>query len=134
MVRELLTKYDGKVRLIWKDFPLPDHPHAVPAAVAARCAAEQGGFWEYHDVLFANQQALTPADLRRHAATARLDLAKFEDCIATGKHQEALEAVVDEAPEHLIGVTPTFLVNGRVVEGAVPLYEISAIIDQELGN
>ena len=102
--------------------------------MAARCAAEQGRFWEYHDVLFENQQALTAADLRRHARTAGVDVTAFDACIGTGKHQEALAAVVADAQEHLVEVTPTFLVNGRVVEGAVPLYEIAAIIEEELSN
>ena len=74
MIREMLAKYEGKVKLVWKDFPLPNHEYAVPAAVAARCAQEQGKFWEYHDVLFANQQALTSPDLRRHAQNRRTRL------------------------------------------------------------
>jgi protein-disulfide isomerase len=134
MIREMLAKYEGKVKLVWKDFPLPNHEYAVPAAAAARCAHEQGRFWQYHDVLFANQQALTSTDLRRHARTVGLDLAKFDGCVSEGKHQEALAAVLDNADSHLVEATPTFLVNGRIVQGAVPLYELVAIIEQELGN
>ena len=134
MIRELLAKYDGKVRLVWKDFPLPNHQHAVAAAIAARCAGEQGRFWEYHDVLFENQGALLPADLRRHARTAGVDVAKFDACLQTGKHREAIGQVLDSTSEHLVEVTPTFLINGRVVQGAVPLYDMVAIVEQELGN
>ncbi len=134
MVRELLAKYEGKIKLVWKDFPLPNHEYAVPAAAAARCAQEQGKFWEYHDVLFANQQALSSTDLRRHAQTIGLDLATFDGCVSAGRHQEALAAVLDSSGSHLVEATPTFLVNGRIVQGAVPLYELGAIIDQELEN
>jgi protein-disulfide isomerase len=134
MIRELLVKYDGKVKLVWKDFPLPNHQFAVPAALAARCAQDQGKFWEYHDVLFANQQALTNADLRRHAATVGLDLGAFDGCVGSGRHRDSLAAVLDGADTHLVEATPTFLVNGRVVQGAVPLYELAAVIDEELGN
>jgi protein-disulfide isomerase len=134
MIREMLDKYEGRVKLIWKDFPLPSHQYAVPAAVAARCAQEQGRFWEYHDVLFANQQALTSMDLRRHALTVGLDLDAFDGCVSTGKYQETLAAALDESTTHLVEATPTFLVNGRVVQGAVPLYELSAVIDEELGH
>ena len=134
MIRELLSKYEGKVRLVWKDFPLPNHQRAVPAAVAARCAGDQGKFWDYHDVLFANQQALTAADLRRHARAAGINLVRFDECIGTGQHEDAVAAVVAEGQDHLVEVTPTFLVNGRVIQGAVPLYEMAAIVDEELGN
>jgi protein-disulfide isomerase len=134
MIREMLAKYEGKVKLVWKDFPLPNHHHAVPAAIAARCAQDQGKFWEYHDVLFANQQALTSRDLRLHAGTVGLDLAAFDGCLSAGRHQDALAAVLDSAESHLVEATPTFLVNGRLVQGAVPLYELAAIIDEELEN
>jgi protein-disulfide isomerase len=134
MIRELLAKYEGKVRLVWKDFPLPNHQHAVAAAIAARCAGEQGRFWQYHDVLFDNQRALSPTDLRRHARTAGVDVNKFDACIQSGKHREAIGQVLDNTSEHLVEVTPTFLINGRVVQGAVPLYEMAAIVEQELGN
>jgi protein-disulfide isomerase len=134
MVKDLMARYEGKVRLIWKDFPLPNHQHAVAAAIAARCAGEQGRFWEYHDVLFDNQHALSAVDLRRHARVAGLDVATFDSCIASGRYREALAAIVAEADEHLIEVTPTFLVNGRVIQGAASLHEVAAIVEEELGN
>jgi len=134
MIRELLAKYEGKVRLVWKDFPLPNHQHAIPAAIAARCAGDQGRFWEYHDVLFDNQQALTAADLRKHAGTAGVELSRFDACIESGKYREVVADAAAGNGEHLVEVTPTFLVNGRVIQGAVPLYEIAAVVDQELDN
>ena len=130
-IRELLTRYEGKIKMVWKDFPLPMHAHAIGAAVAARCAHEQGKFWQFHDVLFANQQALTAAELRRHAATVGLDLGRFDACIATGRHEEALRAEL-EPGDHPIAVTPTLLINGRMVTGAVGVEQLAAIVEQEL--
>jgi protein-disulfide isomerase len=132
VIKDLLARYDGKVRLVWKDAPLPNHPNAVPAAIAARCAGDQGKFWEYHDTLFANQKALDNASLKRHAGTAGLDLAVFEQCIASGKHAAALVASLQELVRLPVSVTPTFLINGRLVKGAVPLETLAAVIDEEL--
>jgi protein-disulfide isomerase len=130
-IREVLTRYEGKIKMVWKDFPLPIHTHAVGAAVAARCAHEQGKFWQYHDVLFANQQALSAAELRRHAGTVGLDLEQFDACIATGRHQDAIRAEL-EPDDHPIQVTPTLLINGRMVTGAVGVEQLAAIVEQEL--
>lgn len=130
-IREVLARYEGKIKMVWKDFPLPIHLHAVAAAVAARCAHEQGKFWQYHDVLFANQQAFSAAELRRHAVTVGVDLPQFEACIATGRHQEAIRTEL-ERDDYPIDVTPTFLINGRMVTGAVGVEQLAAIIEQEL--
>lgn len=117
--------------MVWKDFPLPIHEHAVEAAAAARCAHEQRKFWQYHDVLFANQQALSAADLRRHAATVGLDLPQFDACVASGRHRKAIREEL-EPEDHPIEVTPTLLVNGRMVTGAVGVEQLAAIVEQEL--
>src|SRR5687768_1119858 len=132
-IREVLARYEGQIKMVWKDFPLPIHVHAVAAAAAARCAHEQGKFWQYHDVLFANQQALSAAELRRHAATVGVDLPQFEACVATGKHQEAIRAEL-EVDDYPIEVTPTLLINGRMVTGAVGVEQLAAIVEQELGR
>ena len=134
VLRELMSRYDGKVKLVWKDFPLAIHQNAVPAAAAARCAHEQSKFWEYHDVLFANQQALSPRDLRMHATTVGLDPEKFDECVKTGRHPDEIVAELAELRNHPVEATPTFLINGRLVQGAVPLYEMTTIIEQELEN
>ena len=132
-IHELMVRYDGKIRMVWKDFPLPGHEHAIAAAVAARCAHEQGKFWQYHDVLFANQHALSAAELRRHGATVGLELETFDACVATGRHQEAIRAEL-QADDHPIAVTPTLLINGRMVTGAVGVEQLAAIVEQELAR
>jgi protein-disulfide isomerase len=78
--------YGDKVRVVWKDFPLTQiHPQAFKAGEAAHCAADQGKFWEYHDRLFANQQALQPDDLKKYATDLGLDGAKFAPCVDSSK-------------------------------------------------
>ena len=134
MIREMLAKYEGKVRLVWKDFPLPNHQHAIPAAIAARCAGDQGRFWEYHDVLFDNQQALTARRPAKTRGNGRSRIVEIRRVYRKRKVQEVVADATAGNSEHLVEVTPTFLVNGRVVQGAVPLYEIAAVVDQELDN
>ena len=81
--------YGDKLRIVWKDFPLTQiHPQAFKAGEAAHCAGEQGKYWEYHDRLFENQQALQPADLKKHAADLGLDAAKFASCLDSSKYGE----------------------------------------------
>ena len=83
--------YGDKVKLVYRDFPLPNHPEAQSAAEAARCAHEQGKFWPYHDRLFANQQTLSSESYRRLAVEVGLDPGAFEDCVASGKFREAVQ-------------------------------------------
>ena len=79
----LMTEYvkTGKVKYVLRDFPLePIHPLAFKAAEAARCAGDQGKYWEMHGRLFSNQQALGPKDLPRHAEAVGLDVTRFQEC------------------------------------------------------
>ena len=85
---QLLEKYAGKIRLAFRDFPLESiHPQARQAAEAARCASDQGKFWSYHDMLFAQSSILAAEDLKRYAAQVGLDAAKFAGCLSDGVHQ-----------------------------------------------
>ena len=85
----LMRKYGEKVRIAFRDFPLDFHERAAPAAEASRCAAEQGKFWQYHDVLF-SKQVLTDAALAEHAKSAGLEMGQFEQCFKSGKHRAAV--------------------------------------------
>ena len=129
---ELLKKYNGKVRLVHKDLPLEIHPKAQLAAEAARCAGDQGKFWEYHDALYNNAPNLRPADLKAYAKRLGLDLPSFEQCLASGKHRRAVQKdLADGAKLGLTG-TPSFFINGREISGAQPLEAFAMIIDEEL--
>lgn len=133
-VKKLQAAYGNRIHLVYKDFPLSNHPQAFPAAVAANCAREQGKFWEYHDRLFANQQALGPEDLKRHAAALGLDAAKFTSCVDDGRMQRLVQADMDESQRYGVSSTPTFFINGRLVSGAQPYEVFDRIIQDELAR
>jgi protein-disulfide isomerase len=115
------------VRLIFKDYPLdsacnekitkPFHRSACRAALYARCAAEQGRFWEYHDILFGNQSALDKASLESYASEVGLDMSKFRECAESHRHRDKIAADIEEAYALGVGGTPTFFINGHRIGG-----------------
>ncbi len=121
MLGRILTEFPGKVRLVYKDFPLSFHEGAMPAAEAARCAGEHGRFWEYHDLLFVAQPAFSKADLRAYAARLGLPSESFAACLESGRHREAVKADAAEGRAGGARGTPTFFVNGRRIVGAQPI-------------
>lgn len=133
-LKQIRAKYGKKVRLVFIDHPLPVHRHAFGAAMAARCAGDQGKFWEYHDALFADQSKLEPADLKATAAKLKLDTAKFDACLDTGKYDEALRRDGREVERLRVEGTPTFYINGRALFGAESLKDFEELIDQELAS
>jgi protein-disulfide isomerase len=133
-LKELRTKYGDKIRIVHMDFPLPFHAHALDAAKAARCANEQGKFWEYRDSLFANQSKLAPADLKTTAKTLKLDGGKFDTCFDSTKYDGLIKA--DQAAGQKVGVdgTPAFFIDGRPLTGAQPTPKFIEIIDDEIAS
>lgn len=132
-VTALMQKYPTQVRLVYRHLPLDQiHPRARPAAIAAVCADQQGKFWEYHDVLFANQQALTDADLEKYAATLGLDAAKFKACRADPATETKVNADAAAARKAGLTGTPAFFVNGILVSGARPIDDFTKWIDAEI--
>jgi protein-disulfide isomerase len=121
------------VRLIWKDFPLTSiHPNAFKASEAAHCAGDQGKYWEMHDRIFANQQALDVAALKKSAADLGLDADKFATCLDAGKYADKVRAGMQEGTALGVGSTPTVFINGRLLTGAQPYEAFRQIIDDEL--
>jgi Na+/H+ antiporter NhaA len=117
-VRELLADF-GDVRYVWRHLPLTDvHPHAQLAAEAAEAAAAQGAFWEMHDVLLRNQDALRPADLIRYAAELRLDAELFTRDLRNHAYASRVAEDVDSADLGSVSGTPTFFINGQRHYGA----------------
>lgn len=133
-VEQVMNTYAGKVRLVYRQFPLSFHPHAAKAAEASLCAADQGKFWEYHDVLFKNQKKLEPADLKAHATEVGMDGQKFGQCLDSGDKKKAVDA--DQAAGLAAGVggTPAFFINGIFLNGAQPIDEFKKVIDGELAS
>jgi len=134
-VRELLKKYNGKIRLFHKDLPLDAiHPLARQAAEAARCAAEQGKFWEYHDKLYSDSPKLSSEDLSSAAKEVGLNLPSFEQCVKIRKYRAVVQRDVNEGAGLGLNGTPAFFINGREISGAQSLEAFSAIIDEELAQ
>jgi protein-disulfide isomerase len=134
-LKKVRDTYGDKVRVVWKDFPLTQiHPQAFKAGEAAHCAGEQGKYWEYHDRLFANQQALEPDDLKKYAADLGLDAAQFNACVDTSKYGERVREGVAEGSRLGINSTPTIYINGRMLSGAQPFETFVTVIDEELSR
>jgi protein-disulfide isomerase len=132
VVSEIKKKYGNKVKIAFKHFPLPMHNDAGPASEASMCVNEQGKFWKYHDVLFENQSKLTPADLEAHAKTAGADVKKFKECFDSKKYADFVKQDLAYGEKLGIRSTPTFVINGQLLSGALPLEQFSEIIDEEL--
>ena len=134
-LKKLRAAYGDKLRIVWKHFPLTQiHPQAFKAGEAGQCAQDQGKFWEYHDQLFGNQQALQLDDLRRYAAASGLDVERFNACVDGSKHAEMVKTTLSEGLQLGVNSTPTVFVNGRRVAGAQPYDVFTAVIDEELSR
>lgn len=125
----------GKVKFVYKDFPLDSiHPQATPAALAARCSGEQGKFWEYHDLIFQNQQLLGDSSYSQWAADLDLDIDKFNDCYDSKKYLKAVQQDFNEGNNAGVRGTPGFLINGKLVSGAQPFSVFQQVIEAELSS
>jgi protein-disulfide isomerase len=129
----------GKVRLAYINFPLAQHAHAWPAAEAAMCAGAQGKFWEMHDALFASQtkwEALpTPGSVFDSLArTTGVDVARWKQCVQSGKMRPWIQADHDRAQTAGAASTPTFIIGDRILEGAQPIEVMRLAIDSALAK
>ena len=130
---EVLKKYSGRVKLAYLDFPLSEiHPKAQTAAEAARCAGEQGKFWEYHDALYADQSKLESAELLNRAVALNLDAKSFQSCLDSGKFKSKIQADMEQGNKVGVAGTPGFFVNGVFLSGAQPQAEFEKVIDNQL--
>ena len=132
--KKILADYKGKLRWIVRDFPLSFHQRARPAAVAAKCAAAQGKYWQMYTQLFENQQKLDDATIKGHGTKIGLNQKKFEECLA--KTPADILATIENNIKTggALGVsgTPAFFINGRRLSGALPYDEFKKVIDDEL--
>jgi protein-disulfide isomerase len=125
-------KYGDKVRVVYRHFPLSIHPNAQKAAEASLCAADQGKFWEMHDLLFNEQQKLAVEDLKEKATRLGLDGAAFGQCLDSNKHQQTVLTDARDAAAAGVDGTPAFFINGRFLSGAVGLDKMAELIDDEV--
>ncbi|MCX6817466.1 MAG: DsbA family protein [Candidatus Aenigmarchaeota archaeon] len=135
VVKEILSYYGDKVRFVYKDFPISSsHTGAQETAEASHCAREQGKYWEYWDLLFANQGKTSLEELVGFANQVGIDQNQFTECLTTSKYKAKVDADFAEGFKTGIYGTPTFFINERVVVGPKGFNEFRAIIDSELAK
>lgn len=136
LVSELEKKYGKKVKIVFKNFPLPFHAQAKIAAEAALCAKDQDAkaFWKLHDVMFQDQSKLDRDNLISSAKKIGLKDKVFTECLDGGKFKAKVEADMNEGQAIGVKSTPTFFVNGQLIAGAQPIEVFSEIIDEELAK
>jgi protein-disulfide isomerase len=134
IVEEVRDELGNSLRFVFRNFPLVEvHPHALTAAHAAEAAGLQGKFWEMHDILFENQEALDTGDILIYAQELDLDIKKF---VRNLESEEVAQKVRDDlASGEQSGVmsTPTFFINGRKHVGSYEFADLLAAIQQEVG-
>lgn len=137
-MQQVMANYSGKVRWVYRHFPLSFHPQAQPAANAAECAAEQDKFWEYADELFANQSSLGDDYFKQLAGKLGLNVANWESCYTGSKYDNKIVTQSQEGASAGVTGTPgSFIIdkdgNAIPIKGALPYSSVSAAIDQLLG-
>ena len=131
-LKQLMTAYEGKVKLVFRDFPLRSiHPQAQKAAEAAQCAAEQQKFWPYHDKLFAASN-LQMDELKKFAQELGLNLEQFTACLDSSKYAGGIDADMRAGQNVGVNATPTFFVNGYLLSGAASYERFKELVDAAL--
>jgi predicted DsbA family dithiol-disulfide isomerase len=132
-LRAVMTRYPGQVRLVFRNLPLANlHPNATLAAEAGVCAGHQGMFWQMHDAMYQDQSALGESALKDTAQRLGLKLDGFSACLADPGTKQELEGDRKAADELNVTGTPYFFINGRPLNGSVPVERFEAVITDEL--
>ena len=131
VLTQIVETYGQTVRLVFKHLPLEGHRNSLPAARAAYCAAEQDRFWQFHDAVFASGN-LSPPVFEQIASDLGLGLLKFQECVASERSRAAVIKDIEAARLLRIESTPSFVVNGKVIRGALSFPDFQKIVEQEL--
>jgi len=132
---QIQAAYPGKIRLVYRDFPLYSiHPESESAAIAADCAGDQQKYWEFHDLLFSDQLPLGQDSYIKYATQVKLDVDKFTKCITTQQFKTNVSDNYTYASNLGVNSTPTFFVNGIPMVGAQPYEAFKSLIDKELAG
>jgi protein-disulfide isomerase len=132
-IQKLKKDYGDQLTIVYKDFPLPMHHGSQKAAEAARCAGEQGKFWEYHDVLYYSHQVEVSA-LKEHARVLKLDGDRFDNCLDSGMETAAVKKDLEEAKSLGLSGTPSFFVNNHFFSGVIDYTALKNMVDQQLAQ
>ncbi|MEK6974611.1 MAG: DsbA family protein [Nanoarchaeota archaeon] len=122
----------GKVKFVYRDFPLSFHQYAEKASEASECADEQGKFWQYHEKLFDNQDNIGTSSLKQYAKDIGLDASKFNECLDSGKMKDEVSNDLKDGASYGAQGTPAFFINGELIDGAQPFEAFEAIIQEKL--
>ena len=134
-LKNVLAKHDGAVALAFRDMPVTQiHPQALMAAEAARCAGEQGKFWEYHDLLFGDQARLDHAGLLGKAQNLKLDGKQFDSCLSSEKYKPQIQQDSQDGMRAGVSGTPGFFINGIFLSGALPEAAFEKTIQEQLSD
>jgi protein-disulfide isomerase len=134
-LKSLLAKYQGRVSLAYRDFPLRGmHGQAELGAESSRCASEQGRFWEYHDLLFENPDKLNRNGLLELARYVKLDEKQFDSCLSSGKYRAHVERDLQDGIQAGVMGTPAIFINGTLLSGAQPEAAFEKVIESELAG
>lgn len=132
-LKQIVETYGRDVRLVFKHLPSEGHRNSLPAARAAYCANEQDRFWQFHDALFASKQ-LSPSVFTQIATDLGLGLPKFQACLSSEQSRAAVIKDIETARLLRIDSTPSFIVNGKLIQGALSFADFQKIIEQELSQ
>jgi protein-disulfide isomerase len=138
--RETLGQIDseyietGKVKMVYRDFPLGFHKQAQKAAEAAECAGEQGKFWEMHDILFEKGVSGGVTSFKQYAKDIGLNNEKFDECLDSGAMAEEVKKDMKDGSDAGVSGTPAFFINGKLITGAQPFSKFKEVIDAELAK
>jgi len=132
-LKGVLAKHEGEIALAFRDLPVPQiHPMANGAAEAARCAGDQGKFWEFHDLMFAEQNKLDHTNLVEKARRLQLDDKRFDACVTSEKYKDQIQQDSQEGMRAGVTGTPGFFINGVFLSGAQPATAFEKIIQEQL--
>ena len=132
VLQDLRQRYGDKIRLVYRDFPGPNHPNAFLAAEASECAHEQGKFWQYHDLLFSRQMQSSLWDFVALAADSGLDAEAFRQCVNSGRFRTEVRKDLEDGLRLGVTSTPTFFINGRPLVGLQSISAFQELIDKGL--
>ena len=134
-VKKITQEYKDKILFVYRHFPIiASHPYALKAAEAAEAAGEQGKFWQYHDILFENQENQKTEDLLKYAQDLGLDAQKFKEALDSGRFKDKVTSDMDDGENLGVSATPTFFINNQMYKGALSYDQFKEIIDKELAK
>ena len=130
----LVANYDGKVRFIHRDYPLPSHSNAKPAAIAANCADAQGRYWDFFRLLYSDPRGLGGVMYQTYAQEVGLDVSVFNRCISSNKYSAEIDLDMRDAERLGVSGVPAFFINDRLISGSQPFESFQQVIEEELSK